>query len=153
MRDENTMKTGIRILTNENQLNFKRSQMVNWNIYDDFAMKPESPKPFFIRAAVLLGQMDIDGRKVKKTSDYIRTDDGKSMDWCFCKMRKVTPNEIFHAIQRPHKDPHQHVQERRKSRIHGRYRSAINTKKDERPIINIQRGTQYRSYRQRVSEE
>jgi hypothetical protein len=84
MRDENTMKTGIRILTNENQLNFKRSQMVNRNIYDDFAMKPESPKPFFIRAAVLLGQIDIDGRKLKKTSDYIRTDDGKSMDWSLC---------------------------------------------------------------------
>jgi hypothetical protein len=33
------------------------------NIYDDYAMKPGSPKSFFIRAAELLGQMKIDGRK------------------------------------------------------------------------------------------
>jgi hypothetical protein len=36
-----------------------------------------------------------------KTPDYIRppwyTDDGKSMDWSFCKMRKGTPNQIFRA--------------------------------------------------------
>jgi hypothetical protein len=58
--------------------------MINRNIYDDYAMKPGSPKPFFIRAAALLGQMDIDGRKVEKTPDYVRTpwytDDEKSMD-------------------------------------------------------------------------
>jgi hypothetical protein len=60
MRDENTMKTGIRILTSENQL--KRSQMVNRNIYDDYAMKSGSPRPFFLRAAELPEQMDIDGR-------------------------------------------------------------------------------------------
>jgi disulfide oxidoreductase YuzD len=45
--------------------------------------------------------MDIDGRKAEKTPDYIRppsyTDDGKSMDWSLCKMRKGTPNEIFRA--------------------------------------------------------
>jgi hypothetical protein len=44
--------------------------------------------------------MDIDGRKVEKTPNYIRspwyTDDGKSMD-CVFKMRRRTPNEIFHA--------------------------------------------------------
>jgi hypothetical protein len=82
MRDENTMKTRIRILTNENHPT--RSQMINRNIYDDYGRKPGSPKPFFIRAAVL-GQMDIDGRKVEKTPDYIRppwyTYDGISMDW------------------------------------------------------------------------
>jgi disulfide oxidoreductase YuzD len=43
--------------------------------------------------------MDIDGRRMEKTPDYIRplwyTDDGKSMDWSWCKMRKGTPNEIF----------------------------------------------------------
>jgi hypothetical protein len=78
-------------------------------------MKPGSPKPFFKRVAELLGQMDIDGRKVEKTPDYMRppwyTDDGKSLDWSLCKMRKGTPNEIFRIprtckrkIQRPHKD-------------------------------------------------
>jgi disulfide oxidoreductase YuzD len=45
--------------------------------------------------------MDIDGRKVDKTPDYLRplwyTDDGKSMDWSLCKMRKGTPNEMFRA--------------------------------------------------------
>jgi hypothetical protein len=80
MRAENTMKTGIRIWTNENHLT--RSQMINRNIYDDYAMKPGSPKPFI--EAAELGRMDIDGRKVEKTPDYIRqpwyTDDGKSMD-------------------------------------------------------------------------
>jgi uncharacterized protein YmfQ (DUF2313 family) len=72
------MKTRIRILTNENHPT--RSQMINQKIYDDYAMKPGSTKPFFIRLAELLGQMDIDGRKVKKTPAYIRTpfynDDG-----------------------------------------------------------------------------
>jgi hypothetical protein len=62
-------------------------------------MKPGSPKPFFIRAAELLGQMNIDGRKVEQTPNYLRppwyTDHGKSMDWSLCKMRKGTPNEIF----------------------------------------------------------
>jgi hypothetical protein len=82
MRDEHTMKTGISILTNGNHPT--RSQMINRNIYDDYAMKPELPKPFFIRAAELLGQMDIDGIKVEKSPDYIRTptwytDDGKGM--------------------------------------------------------------------------
>jgi hypothetical protein len=35
-----------------------RSQMINRNIYDDYAMKPGSLKPLFIRAADLLGQME-----------------------------------------------------------------------------------------------
>jgi hypothetical protein len=92
-------KTGIRILTNENHTT--RSQMINRNIYNDYAMKPGSPKLFFIRAAELLGKIDIYGRKVKKTPDYLRppwyTDDGKSMDWSLCKMRKRTLNEIVRA--------------------------------------------------------
>jgi hypothetical protein len=45
--------------------------------------------------------MDIDGRKVEKTLDYKRTqwytDDGRSMDWALCKMRKGTLIEIFRA--------------------------------------------------------
>jgi hypothetical protein len=68
---------------------------------DDYAMKPRSLKPFFIRPAELLRQMDIDGRKVEKTPDYIRpplyTDNGKNMDWSLCKMIKGTPNEMFRA--------------------------------------------------------
>jgi hypothetical protein len=43
--------------------------MINRNIYDDYAMKYGLPKPFYIRAVELLGQMDIDGRKVEKTPD------------------------------------------------------------------------------------
>jgi DNA-binding response OmpR family regulator len=69
MRDKNTMKIGIRILTNENHPT--RSQMIKRNIYDDYAMKPGSPKHFFIRVAELLGHMDIDRRVVEKTLDYI----------------------------------------------------------------------------------
>jgi hypothetical protein len=45
--------------------------------------------------------LDIDGRKVAKTQDYIRppwyTDDGKSMDWSICKMSEGTPNKICRA--------------------------------------------------------
>jgi hypothetical protein len=41
------------------------------------------------------------GHRWKKTPDYIRTpwytDDGKSMDWSLCKMRKGTPIKIFRA--------------------------------------------------------
>jgi hypothetical protein len=58
-----------------------------------------TPKPFLIRAAELLRQMDIDGRKLEKTPDHIKTplytDDGKNMDWSLCNMSKGTPNEIF----------------------------------------------------------
>jgi hypothetical protein len=46
--------------------------MINRNILDDYAMKPGSPKPFFIRAAEFLGQINIDGRKLEKTPDLIR---------------------------------------------------------------------------------
>jgi hypothetical protein len=46
--------------------------MINRNIYD-YAIKPGSPKLFFIRRAKLLGQIDIDERKVEKTFFYIRT--------------------------------------------------------------------------------
>jgi hypothetical protein len=37
-----------------------------------YAMKPGSPKPFFIRAVELPGQMNSDERKLEKTPDYIR---------------------------------------------------------------------------------
>jgi hypothetical protein len=74
-----------------------------------------------------------------------------------CKMRKGTPNEIFRAeFQEMVKGP---GQRRKLSRIRGRNRSAINTKKDKRPIISVQRATRShhrrntRSYRQRGSEE
>jgi hypothetical protein len=46
MRDENMMKTRIRISTNENHPT--RSRMIIRNIYNDYAMKPGSPKPSFI---------------------------------------------------------------------------------------------------------
>jgi hypothetical protein len=75
--------------------------VINRNIYDDYALKPGSPKPFLIRAAKLLGQMDIDERNVEKTPDYIGppwyTDDRKNMNYPICKMKKGTPNEIFYA--------------------------------------------------------
>jgi hypothetical protein len=57
----------------ERKPSYTRSQMITRNIYDDYAMKPGSPKLFFIRAAEHLGQMDIDGRKVEKTPVNIRT--------------------------------------------------------------------------------
>jgi hypothetical protein len=97
------MRSGI---TNTNG-NERRKHDEDWNknideqkplqitdhIYDDYAMKPRSIKPFFIRAAELLGQLM--EKKVEKTSDYIRppwyTDDGKIIDWSLCKMRKGTP--------------------------------------------------------------
>jgi hypothetical protein len=90
MSDKNTMKTGMRILKNENHST--RSKMINRNIYDDYAMKPRSPKSFFIRAAEFLGQMDIDGRKMEKTPGYIKRPRtptmGKVLDWSLCKIKK-----------------------------------------------------------------
>jgi hypothetical protein len=75
--------------------------MINWNTYNGYAMKLGSPKPFFIRAAELLGRMNIDGRKVEKSPDYIRppwyTDDGKSMDWAIYKMKNGTSDKIFRS--------------------------------------------------------
>jgi hypothetical protein len=44
-------------------------------------------------------------------------------------------------MQRRHKNLHRRVKEGKKSRIRDRNRSSINTNKDKRPIINIQRGT------------
>jgi DNA-binding response OmpR family regulator len=99
MRDENRMRTVIRIMTNKNHPT--TSQMINQNIYNDYVMIPGSPKPFFIRAAEHLRQIDIDGRKVEKTPDYTRppwyANDRKSMNWSLCTMRKGTPNELFLA--------------------------------------------------------
>jgi hypothetical protein len=45
-----------------------RSQKINRDIYDDYAMKPGSQKPFFIRAAELLEQMNIDVEKSTENS-------------------------------------------------------------------------------------
>jgi hypothetical protein len=77
MRDEDTMKTGIRILTNENHPT--RSQKINRNIYNDYAMKPGSSK-----IKTLLHTSGSDGRKVEKNLNYIRppwyTADGKCMN-------------------------------------------------------------------------
>jgi hypothetical protein len=65
-------------------------------------------------------------------------------------MRKGTPNEIFRAeLQKLvneknndhtkiYTDATRRVKEGRKSKIRGRNRSEINTKKDKRTIINIQ---------------
>jgi hypothetical protein len=50
----------------------KPPHMINRNIYDDYAMKPGLSKPFYIRAVELPGQMNSDGRKLEKTTDYIR---------------------------------------------------------------------------------
>jgi hypothetical protein len=93
--------------------------------------------------------MDIDGRKMEKTSDFIRTpwytDDGKSTDWSLCKMRKGTPNEIFRTEfqELVNKNYNDHT-----SRIYTdgskkeeKVGYAVNTKKDKRPFINIKRGT------------
>jgi hypothetical protein len=63
MRYENTMKTRIRILTNKSHPT--RSQMIIRNIYNDYVMNPRSPKTFFILAAELIGQIDIDEKEQK----------------------------------------------------------------------------------------
>jgi hypothetical protein len=85
MRDENTMKTGISVLTNENHPT--RSQMMNRNIYPDL----QNPSSY---------ERQNSSDKWNKTGENSRlykTDDGNSMDWPLCKMRKGTPNEIFRA--------------------------------------------------------
>jgi hypothetical protein len=42
-----------------------RSQMINRNIYDNYDIKPVSPKPLLIWAAELFGKMDIDGENFR----------------------------------------------------------------------------------------
>jgi hypothetical protein len=71
------------------------------------------------------------------------------MDWSLCKIRKGTPipRTGKRKIQRPHNTRIYTDGPGRKSRIHVRNQSAINTK---RPIINIQRGT--RSHHRRNTE-
>jgi hypothetical protein len=65
-------------------------------------------------------------------------------------MRKGKPNEIHHTEFQEllNKKYNDHTistpigqRRKKKKRIHGHNRSAINTKKDKRPIINIQRRT------------
>jgi hypothetical protein len=76
-------------------------------------MKLGSPKPFFIRAAELFGQIDND---VTPTM-------GKVWIGLFVKLEKEhqtkypEPRTGKRKIQRPHKDQHRRVKERRKSRI------------------------------------
>jgi hypothetical protein len=71
-------------------------------------------------------------------------------------MIKETPNEIFRAeyiqelVIEKYSDHTRIYTEGRKSEIRGPNRSAINTKKNKRPIINIQRGT--RSHHRRNTE-
>jgi hypothetical protein len=88
--------------------------------------------------------------------DYIRppwyTDDGKSMDWSFCKMRKGSPNQEFRAefqkkINEKYNDQTRIYTDGSKKEEKVGYavvtdqqsiRRRIRIKK---PIINIQRGT------------
>jgi hypothetical protein len=98
---------------------------------------------------------------VERTLDYIRppwyTNDGKSMDLSLCKMRKGTPNEMFREefpelVNEKYND-HTRIYtdgSKKKKRIRSCNRSAINTKNDKRPIINIQCGS--RSHHRRNTE-
>jgi hypothetical protein len=76
-----------------------------------------SSKPLFIRAVELLGQMDIDGRKVEKTPDYISTPSKVGKVWKNEKRntkRNIplrVPRTDNRKIQRPHKDRHRRVKE------------------------------------------
>jgi hypothetical protein len=113
MRDENTMKTGIRIMTNENHPTSLRRLCNETRITKTLLHNS--------------GRISrIDGRKEEKTSDY--TNDGKSIciDLSVKKMdtKQNIPRRIPRTgklkIQRPHKDLHRRVKEGRKSKIRGR---------------------------------
>jgi hypothetical protein len=62
MRERDTAKTVIRILTNTEHLTSR--------IYDHYANKPSTPKPMFIRAMEYLGRFGIDTRKIEPTPTF-----------------------------------------------------------------------------------
>jgi hypothetical protein len=68
MRDINTAKTAIRILTNETHPTIY--YFINKNKHDEYASKPKTPKPISIRVTQRFANLDIDVRKIEKTSSY-----------------------------------------------------------------------------------
>jgi hypothetical protein len=61
MRERDTTKTAIRILTNTEH---PTRHLYTSRIYDHYATKPSTPKPMFIRAMEYLGRFGIDTRKI-----------------------------------------------------------------------------------------
>jgi hypothetical protein len=55
-------KTAIRILTNTEH---PTRHLYTSRIYDQYATKPSTPKPMFIRAMEYLGRFQIDTRKIE----------------------------------------------------------------------------------------
>jgi hypothetical protein len=64
MRERDTAKTAIRILTN--------TEHPMSRIYDHYATKPSTPKPMFIRAMEYLERFGIDTRKIEPTPTFMR---------------------------------------------------------------------------------
>jgi hypothetical protein len=69
MRERDTAKTAIRILTNTEH---PKRHLNSSRIYDHYATKPSTPKPMFIRRMEYLGRFGIDKRKIEPTPTFMR---------------------------------------------------------------------------------
>jgi hypothetical protein len=67
MRERDTAKTAIRILTNTEH---PTRHLYTSLMYDHYVTKPNTPKPMCIGAMVYLGRFKIDARKIEPTSAF-----------------------------------------------------------------------------------
>jgi hypothetical protein len=61
----NRARIAIRVITNESHP--IRSHFTNNKIHEEYATKPRTIKPIFIRAIEYLGQLQIDERRIETT--------------------------------------------------------------------------------------
>jgi hypothetical protein len=64
MREINSSKTAIRILTISTP--YKTLYFIKKNIHDEYACKPKTTKPIFIRSTENFGNLNKDVRKIEK---------------------------------------------------------------------------------------
>jgi hypothetical protein len=70
IRERDTSRIAIRVITNKSHP--IRSYFMNNKIHDEYATKPRTIKPIFIRAIEYLGQLQIDVRRIETTPYYLR---------------------------------------------------------------------------------
>jgi hypothetical protein len=70
MSELNNVKTTTRIITNPRHP--IRPFRVDPKRTDEYAYRPATPKPLFVRASETLGKLQIDPRRIEKTPQHIR---------------------------------------------------------------------------------
>jgi hypothetical protein len=71
IREQDTARILIRVITHESHP--IRFYFMNNKIHDEYATKPKTIKPIFIRAIEILGQLQIDVRRPETTPSYLRS--------------------------------------------------------------------------------